>query len=113
LNFCKWEDLAGFSDWDRQSELDVSISDLQGLEEHINRYRESPVMHDAVPESYKPKLLAVDGTLRDFPAPRKSAPTLRKPWRARAGWLGRDMATDCRPNLRCDLSKGARLRVLR
>lgn len=31
-------------------------SDLQGMHEHVERYRNSPVMHECVPEQYRPAL---------------------------------------------------------
>jgi len=44
---------------------------VQGLKDNIERYRNSPVMHDAVPAQYKP-LLFHGGVPVAFPAPRKS-----------------------------------------
>eukprot|EP00747_Dinoflagellata_sp_TGD_P191363 gnl/TRDRNA2_/TRDRNA2_54613_c0_seq1.p1 gnl/TRDRNA2_/TRDRNA2_54613_c0~~gnl/TRDRNA2_/TRDRNA2_54613_c0_seq1.p1 ORF type:complete len:329 (-),score=47.51 gnl/TRDRNA2_/TRDRNA2_54613_c0_seq1:217-1203(-) len=48
-----------FSEWDVQSEkvCEVSWSDFhQGLDAHIERYRSSPVMHESVPDEYKPAI---------------------------------------------------------
>jgi len=71
----------GFSRWaflsDRMAE--VSVSDpLQGLEAHIERYRDSPLMHESVPDVYKPVLLA-NGERIAFPPPTKKlkAPRMR------------------------------------
>jgi hypothetical protein len=47
----------------------------QGLEEHIERYRNSPVMHPSVPDDYRPMLFE-NGVRIQFPAPTK---TLKPP----------------------------------
>jgi len=72
----------GFSDWGLVSHkiCSVSWSDaLQGVQAHIDRYRNSPVMHDAVPDEFKPMLFE-NGKRVPFPVPTKSirAPRLRK-----------------------------------
>mmetsp|Transcript_64769 Transcript_64769/g.163038 ORF Transcript_64769/g.163038 Transcript_64769/m.163038 type:complete len:427 (+) Transcript_64769:69-1349(+) len=76
------ETFEGFSDWGLVSHkiCNVSWSDaLQGVQAHIDRYRNSPVMHDAVPDEFKPMLFE-NGQRVPFPAPTKSirAPRLRK-----------------------------------
>lgn len=43
---------------------------VQGLANHTERYRNSPVMHDSVPDEYKP-VVFVDGKRVKFPAPTK------------------------------------------
>jgi len=43
---------------------------LQGLDVHIERYRNSPVMHDDVPAEHKPLFLK-NGEVQVFPAPTK------------------------------------------
>jgi hypothetical protein len=43
---------------------------VQGLSNHTERYRNSPVMHDSVPDEYKP-VVFVDGKRVKFPAPTK------------------------------------------
>jgi RNA recognition motif-containing protein len=55
-----------------QSEpIEVSWSlPLQGLEVHIRRYQNSPVMHTAVPDAYKPMWFH-SGIRQAFPAPTK------------------------------------------
>jgi len=40
----------------------------QGLEVHLERYRNSPLMHDSIPEHYRP-LFFVNGVRENFPAP--------------------------------------------
>lgn len=72
----------GFSDWGLVSHkvCNVSWSDaLQGVQAHIDRYRNSPVMHEAVPDEFKPMLFR-NGRRVAFPPPTKSirAPRLRK-----------------------------------
>lgn len=64
----------GFSDWPvcEQKVCEVSFCPaLQGLQAHIDRYKNSPVMHDSVPDSFKPILLA-KGFRIPFPAPTRS-----------------------------------------
>ena len=48
----------------------------QGLEAHVERYRNSPVMHKSVPDCYKP-LIFKNGARKPFPRPSKKvkAPT--------------------------------------
>merc|ERR1712232_805976 len=51
----------------------------QGLTQHVERYRSSPVMHASVPEEWKP-LIFVDGVSVAFPPPTKriKAPKIRE-----------------------------------
>lgn len=53
---------------------------LQGLREHIRRYRNSPVMHESVPQACKP-LLFRGGLRQAFPAPTRvlKRPRLSQP----------------------------------
>uniref|UniRef100_A0A7S1QX78 RRM domain-containing protein n=1 Tax=Alexandrium catenella TaxID=2925 RepID=A0A7S1QX78_ALECA len=73
--------LDGFKRWSVPSNkvCTVSWSVDQGLAANIERYRNSPVMHDSVPDDFKPVLLH-DGVCADFPEPTKRIrrPTLRK-----------------------------------
>lgn len=48
--------------------LDVAWANSQGLHEHIDRFRNSPVMHDSVPDAAKPALYK-NGVRIDFPPP--------------------------------------------
>lgn len=71
-----------FASWDvvSQKVCDVSWSTvLQGVRAHVERYRNSPVMHEAVRDEFKPVLFA-DGERVPFPAPTKSirAPRARR-----------------------------------
>jgi len=75
----------GFTDWEVASHkvCEVARSNpLQGLQAHIERFRNSPVMHESVPDMFKP-LLMKDGVPIPFPAPTKRihAPRLRRPSR--------------------------------
>jgi len=68
----------GFSDWGIESPKVADItwsSTHQGFEEHVNRYRNSPVMHETMPDECKPIVLR-NGVRIDFPPPTK---TLRPP----------------------------------
>merc|ERR1719310_623970 len=72
----------GFNQWCLPSDkvCEATWSDtLNGLEAHIERYRNSPVMHESVPDEHKPMLFA--GLERvPFPEPTKKirAPRLRR-----------------------------------
>jgi len=63
----------GFEDWGIPSDKVAEVSHTQthqGLEAHIRRYRDSPTMHENVPDHLKPSLYA--GGLRiAFPPPTK------------------------------------------
>jgi hypothetical protein len=64
--------LHGFTGWKNTRSrkiCEVSWSGpFQGLSEHIEQYRNSPVMHEKVPECYKPALFR-GGQRQPFPAP--------------------------------------------
>jgi len=63
----------GFKDWGLESDkiCEVSWSDMhQGLDAHIERYRNSPVMHTSVPDEYKPVMFS-EGKRIEFPPPSK------------------------------------------
>lgn len=67
------EHFQGFIQWKVSSQkvCDVCWGDpLQGLLAHIDRYRNSPVMHEEVPDEYKPVLL-MGGVRSPFPAATK------------------------------------------
>lgn len=77
----------GFSEWFFDSAKVCEISwahPHQGLTEHVDRYRNSPVMHHSMPDEYKPMVFK-DGVRVPFPPPTKviRAPKLR-PIRERA-----------------------------
>jgi hypothetical protein len=66
------EAFTGYSDrgFSIEKECEVCWSTVQGYPAHIERYRNSPVMHPAVPDDFKP-LLFVDGQRVPFPEPTK------------------------------------------
>lgn len=71
----------GFSKWffDSAKVCEVAwAAPHQGLEEHVERYRNSPVMHPTMPDEYKPMMFR-DGVRVPFPPPTKAirAPKLR------------------------------------
>lgn len=64
---------SGFDRWGIQTEkvCEMAWSDaLQGKDAHIERYRNSPVMHHSMPDDCKP-LLFDDGERQPFPEPTK------------------------------------------
>lgn len=68
-----WKRLEGFSRWALPSQKVCSVTwshPHQGLESHVARYRNSPVMHPAVPDRWKPALFE-RGTRVAFPGPTK------------------------------------------
>jgi len=68
----------GFAHWCVHTErvCEVTWSDMhQGLAAHIERYRNSPVMHESVPDEYKPVMYS-GGVRALFPPPTKR---LRQP----------------------------------
>jgi hypothetical protein len=77
------EHFAGFSDWKVLSDkvCEVFWSDAaQGTEENIQRYRDSPMMHESVEDRFKPALFE-NGMCIAFPEPTKKikAPRRKKP----------------------------------
>jgi len=71
----------GFTSWrfDSCKASEVSWAHPhQGLDEHIERYRNSPVMHDSMPVEYKPMIFK-NGVQMPFPAPTRAikAPKVR------------------------------------
>mmetsp|Transcript_44212 Transcript_44212/g.130959 ORF Transcript_44212/g.130959 Transcript_44212/m.130959 type:complete len:423 (-) Transcript_44212:38-1306(-) len=71
----------GFSDWRFDSAKVSEVSwahPHQGLEEHVERYRNSPVMHPSMPDEYKPMIFQ-SGQRLPFPPPTRAikAPKLR------------------------------------
>jgi hypothetical protein len=80
--------LHGYADWgsERGNGCDVSWAHPnQGLQEHVERYRNSPVMHANTPDEYKPMVFK-NGKRVAFPAPTKQikAPKLKNTSTARA-----------------------------
>jgi len=68
-----WAHFQGFTGWAMKSEkiCEVAWGDpLQGRDAHIDRYRNSPVMHEDVQDEYKPVLFE-NGKQVPFPGPTK------------------------------------------
>lgn len=68
----------GFASWGRQSGKVCSVgwSEAQDdLDDHVRRYRDCAMMHEAVPDEFKPAIFA-NGMRLSFPPPTKR---LRKP----------------------------------
>mmetsp|Transcript_132696 Transcript_132696/g.322448 ORF Transcript_132696/g.322448 Transcript_132696/m.322448 type:complete len:1090 (-) Transcript_132696:15-3284(-) len=73
-----WKHFDGFNRWTLSSPKVCQVAwgePLQGLEAHIERYRNSPVMHPDVDEMFKPVVFK-NGQRQTFPAPTKR---LRQP----------------------------------
>lgn len=70
--------LQGFQIWSNELELCCSTSH-QGLEAHVDRYKNSPVMHHSIPDDYKPQIFRC-GRRVSFPEPTKKIkePRLRR-----------------------------------
>jgi len=61
----------GFLGWPLPWEkpCDASSGDgCQGVDEHVERYRNSPVMHDSIPDSQRPAIYS-KGVRQPFPKP--------------------------------------------
>lgn len=70
--------LEGFRQWSVPSSKVCTVgwsNPCQGLQANIERYKNSPIMHDSVPDEFKP-MLFVHGVRVQFPQPTKK---LRKP----------------------------------
>jgi len=68
------ESFQGFDRWAIQSSKVCEVSwshPQQGLAQHIERYRNSPVMHESMPIEYKPRLFQ-NGREVPFPRPTKA-----------------------------------------
>jgi hypothetical protein len=72
-----FECFEGFSEWKVPSEKVCTVtwgSPYQGLEAHIERYQNSPVMHHSIPDEWKPVLIE-QGERVPFPPPTKPIKT--------------------------------------
>jgi len=84
INFCTVADaeqcfkvFEGFTNWRVPSEKVCTVtwsSPTQGLEQHVERYKNSPVMHQSLPDEWKPVLIQ-RGTRIQFPPPSKPIKT--------------------------------------
>lgn len=69
----------GFSDVSSDAGLcQAGWSNVQGLPAHVKRYRDSPMMHESIPDRFKPAMFK-DGVQVPFPEPTKQlkAPRIR------------------------------------
>lgn len=76
-----WRTFEGYCNWVIPSRKRCRVSwshPFQGLEENVNHYRNSPVMHEVVPSDFKP-VIFVEGQMQPLPPPTKGlrAPRLR------------------------------------
>merc|ERR1712187_868445 len=65
------KELSGYSDWKKKSQKVVEVNwghPVQGKAEHIERYRNSPVMHKDIQDEYKPARYEECVKIR-FPSP--------------------------------------------
>eukprot|EP00437_Effrenium_voratum_P000517 CAMPEP_0181421680 /NCGR_PEP_ID=MMETSP1110-20121109/13222_1 /TAXON_ID=174948 /ORGANISM="Symbiodinium sp., Strain CCMP421" /LENGTH=282 /DNA_ID=CAMNT_0023544751 /DNA_START=66 /DNA_END=914 /DNA_ORIENTATION=+ len=75
-----WATFDGFADWALPTQKVCQVKwsgPHQGLEAHVDRYKNSPVMHKRVPDHYKPVVFH-GGVRKPFPRPTKKikAPSL-------------------------------------
>jgi len=87
-----WNAFEGLTDWPVPSSKICRVtwsSPLQGLAEHVERFRNSPLMHATVPDECRPILLR-SGARVVFPAPTKTlrAPRPRASRSMRPFWQG-------------------------
>ncbi|CAE7221130.1 ML5 [Symbiodinium sp. CCMP2456] len=98
-----WAKFSGYSKWVLPSKKVCGVSwsgPHQGLEAHVERYRNSPVMHESVPDEYKPVVLQ-NGVRVAFPEPSKAPrpPRIRQHHHSHmdgkvAGWQHRRQSGD-------------------
>jgi len=75
-------EFANFNQWTMASKKVCAVNwgePLQGQQAHIDRYKDSPVMHPQVPPAYKPVLYDENGDQVPFPKPAK--PPRRPRWK--------------------------------
>ncbi|CAK9091547.1 Protein MEI2-like 5 (AML5) (MEI2-like protein 5) [Durusdinium trenchii] len=97
-----WEKFSGYSKWVLPSKKVCGVSwsgPHQGLEAHVERYRNSPVMHESVPDEYKPVILQ-NGVRMAFPEPSKAPrpPRIRQHHHSseKGSWHGRQYSNEGR-----------------
>merc|ERR1740138_142676 len=84
----------GFKDWPEPSDkvCEALWSDnLQGYDAHIDRYRNSPVMHESVADKFKPALYK-NGVRVPFPKPTKTISAPRPRVRNRGCHVGTEVS---------------------
>merc|ERR1712217_90924 len=83
-----WETFDGYQNWKFRSNKVCSVGwslPHQGLETHKKRFRNSPLMHESVPDEYRPLLLD-NGCRVSFPQPTQA---LQPPSFSKSGPLSR------------------------
>merc|ERR1712186_284538 len=103
---CFRQKFHGFSKWPLHSAKICAVSwsnAYQGVHDNVERYRNSPVMHESVPDGFKP-LLFVNGTRVPFPPPTK---TIGLPSKHQSNGLER-VVNFWRPLILCQLLTVAR-----
>merc|ERR1712187_211500 len=68
-----WQSLDNYKDWAVPSTKTCEVRwsmPVQGLKANVQRYRNSPLMHQQVPDSYKPMVFS-NGLRVEYPAPKK------------------------------------------
>jgi hypothetical protein len=92
---CK-DKLDGFSGWSEPDEkvLEIAWSETQGIDMHIQRYRDSPIMHPSLDDELKPAIFK-NGVRIEFPPPTKAirAPRVRKNDKRETRCIQADSAT--------------------
>lgn len=91
-----WQRFEGFKDWAVESHKVCEVAwgePLQGLVANVNRFRNCPVMHEDVPDEFKPAIFK-SGFRIPFPAPTKKLRKPRLKHRPNAE-VGRDVAAHC------------------
>lgn len=92
-----WEHFTGFTRWptpcEKVADVTWSVSH-QGFEQHVDRYRNSPVMHESMPDECKPIVL-MHGVRTAFPLPTKALrPPRIRPSKTRGGTGARGSKED-------------------
>jgi len=86
-----WKVFDGYTRWVLPSAKVCSVSwsgPHQGQQAHVDRYKDSPIMHSSVPDEFKPVIFAAGtGERQQFPAPSKK---LRAPRRRPGQGHGND-----------------------
>jgi len=80
-----WAAFDGFSGWGVQSDNVCEVvwsHEEQTVEEHVQRYRNCPLMHPSTPDVFRPALFA-DGVRVPFPLPTQPLLKPRGPWSSR------------------------------
>lgn len=69
-----WHTFNGFRQWELPTSKVCEVTwsgPFQGLRAHVERYKNSPIMHSSVPDEYKPIILT-NGVRTPFPPPTKA-----------------------------------------